>query len=99
MANKIKKLKLRPSARDRRRYFLVRAENGEVEDAILDYVGVLGFARACYLEVRGLDLGSRGLMVGSCLAGSLEEVRAALALAGISIEKVSGTLKALRAGI
>lgn len=101
MANKLKKLKLRPSARDKRRYFLVRASNGKVEDAILDYVGVLGFARAAYMQVVGcrLQVAGRGYIVGSCLAGSLDEVRAALALAGVRIEKVSGTLKGLRNGI
>lgn len=100
---KVKRLKLRPSARDRRRYFLVRASNADVEVAILDYVGILGFARSAYLEVdvsreRKWKLG-RGYMIGSCLVKSLDEVRAALALAGIRIERVSGTLRALRAGI
>ncbi len=97
---KIKKLRLKPSARDKRRYFLVRAKNSDVEDAILDYVGVLGFAKSAYLKVnvshdKRWKL-RKGLMVGSCLTGSLNEVRAALCLNGISIEKVSGTLKGLR---
>ena len=94
MANKIKKLKLRPSARDKRRYFLVKASNDAVENAILDYVGVLGFARSSYLRVFTKDF--PGKLVGSCLVKSLDEVRAGLALAGISVEKVSGTLKGLR---
>lgn len=89
-----KKLKLKPSARDKRRYFLVRASNEKVEDAILDYVGVLGFAKSAYLKVVTKDF--PGKLVGSCLVKSLDEVRAALALAGISLEKVSGTLKGLR---
>jgi hypothetical protein len=93
MANKIKKLKLRPSARDKRRYFLVKAKTEDVEDAILDYVGVLGFARSAYLKVVSKDF--PGHLVGSCLVKSLDEVRAGLALAGIRIEKVSGTLKGL----
>ena len=97
MANKIKKLKLRPSARDKRRYFLVRAKNGDVEDAILDYVGVLGFAKSAYLEVRGSGVGGRDYIIGSCLVKSLDEVRAGLALAGIGVERVSGTLKGLKA--
>lgn len=90
---KVKKLKLRPSARDKRRYFLVRAKNAEVEDAILDYLGVLGFARSAYMKVVSKDF--PGMLVGSCLAGSLDEVRAGLCLAGISVLKVSGTLKGL----
>ncbi|MCK5320986.1 hypothetical protein KAJ38_00225 [Candidatus Pacearchaeota archaeon] len=89
-----KKLNLKPSARDKRRYFLVRATNEKVEAAILEYVGVLGFAEAAYMKVRTEDF--PGKLVGSCLVKSLERVRAALALAGIRIEKVSGTLKGLR---
>jgi hypothetical protein len=96
MANKIKKLKLRPSARDKRRYFLVRASNAKVEDAILDYIGVLGFAKSAYLEVRGSKVSaSRGYVIGSCLVKSLDDIRAGLALAGMRIEKVSGTLRGL----
>jgi hypothetical protein len=91
---KVRRLKLRPSARDKRRYFLVRARNGNVENAILDYVGILGFARSAYLKVVTKDF--PGKLVGSCLVKSLDEVRAALAFAGISLERVSGTLKGLR---
>lgn len=95
MANKIKKLRLRPSARDKRRYFLVKASNKKVEDAILDYVGVLGFAKSAYMKVVTKEF--PGKLVGSCLVKSLDEVRAGLALAGISMERVSGTLKGLKA--
>ncbi|MCK5449579.1 hypothetical protein KAI32_01820 [Candidatus Pacearchaeota archaeon] len=89
-----KKLNLKPSARDKRRYFLVRATNEKVEAAILEYVGVLGFAEAVYMRIQTKDFPGR--LVGSCLVKSLENVRAALALAGIGVEKVSGTLKGLR---
>ncbi len=121
---KIKKLKLKPSARDKRRYFLVKASNAKVESAILEYVGTLGFAKSAYMEIqnselrplrsqnsvdgksrtqnselrfqRGTGEGEREFIIGSCLVKSLEDVRAALALAGIKIEKVSGTLKGLK---
>lgn len=94
MVKKGKKLNLKPSARDKRRYFLVRATNEKVEAAILEYIGVLGFAKAAYLKVKTKDFPS--WLVGSCLVKSLEDVRAALASAGIRIERVSGTLKGLR---
>lgn len=101
MANKLKKLKLRPSARDRRRYFLVGASSSNIEDAILDYVGVLGFAKSAYMKVDVSREGKwklkEGYIVGSCLVKSLEEVRAALGLMGMRIERVSGTLRGLRA--
>ena len=107
MVKKGKKLKLKPSARDKRRYFLVKVSNAKVESAILEYIGVLGFAKSAYMKVGGdgtrvqgselrTQSGKRGFIVGSCLAKSLEDVRAALALAGIRIEKVSGTLKGLK---
>ena len=96
MIMKIKKLRLKPSARDKRRYFLVGASNARVEAAILKYVGVLGFGRAAYRQVEGGGLKIEGgYIIGSCLVKSLEDVRAGLALEGIRIEKVSGTLKGL----
>ena len=91
---KTKKLKLKPSARDKRRYFLVKANSTLVEEAILEYIGVLGFAKSAYLKVNTKEF--PGKLVGSCLVKSLEDIRASLALAGIKIEKVSGTLKALK---
>ena len=88
---KVKRLKLRPSARNKRRYFLVGASNAKVEKAILDYIGVLGFGKSAYMFVK--ESGTK--IIGSCLVKSLEDVRAALAFVGIRIDKVSGTLKGL----
>jgi RNase P/RNase MRP subunit POP5 len=90
----VKKLKLKPSARDTRRYFLVNASNSKIEAAILKYIGVLGLAQAAYVKVNSDKFGTK--TVGSCLAKSLDKVRASLAFAGIKIDKVSGTLKGLR---
>ena len=94
MANKIKKLKLRPSARDKRRYFLAKASNAKIEAAILEYIGILGFSKSTYMKVNTKEFPKE--TVGSCLAKSLDDIRASLALAGIKITKVSGTLKGLR---
>ena len=91
---KSKKLKLKPSARDRRRYFFVGATNEKVEKAILEYIGVLGFAKSAYMKVNSGDFQNK--TVGSCLVKSLNDIRASLAFAGIRIEKVSGTLKGLK---
>jgi len=90
---KNKKLKLKPSAREKRRYFLVSEENNEkIEQAILDYVGILGFAKSSYMLVEKLN----GKIIGSCLRQSLNDVRVALGMVGIKIERVSGTLKSLK---
>ena len=94
MVKKGKKLKLKPSARDKRRYFLVKSNNTKIESVILEYVGILGFAKSSYMKVSTKDF--PGKLVGSCLIRSLEDIRAALALAGIKIEKTSGTLKGLK---
>ena len=91
-AVKTKKLKLKPSARDKRRYFLSSsASNDKVEKAILDYIGVLGMAKSAYMFVKK----SGGKIVGSCLRQSLNDVRASLSFSDIQIVKVSGTLKGL----
>tara|TARA_Y100000310_G_scaffold343792_1_gene453049 strand:+ start:3533 stop:3814 length:282 start_codon:yes stop_codon:yes gene_type:complete len=89
---KKKKLKLKPSVRDKRRYFLVSEKSNEkVEKVILEYLGVLGMAKSAYMFVKKKN----GNVVGSCLRQELNNVRAALGGAGIKIEKVSGTLKGL----
>jgi hypothetical protein len=87
-----KKLKIMPSERDNRRYFIADASNDKIEKAIRNYIGIIGFARSAYLRVNDKNEKT----IGSCLRESLEEVRASLALAGINIEKTSGTIKGLR---
>jgi len=87
----IKKAKLLPSARDNRRYFIFNSSDREkIEKAILDYIGVLGFAKSNFLF---LEIKNR--LLGSCTRESLEEIRASLAWKGIKIQKVSGTIKGL----
>ncbi|MAH46010.1 hypothetical protein CMI37_09270 [Candidatus Pacearchaeota archaeon] len=89
---KTMRLKLKPSARDKRRYFLVSGGGNEkIEKAILDYVGVLGFAKSAYMFVKK----AKGRAVGSCLRQELNNVRAGLGFGGMKIDKVSGTLKGL----
>jgi len=94
MVKKVRPLKLRPSSRDKRRYFLVKGSNSAVEAAILEYIGVLGFAKSGYMKV--VTKNHPGFLVGSCLRERLNDVRASLGLAGMEIVKVSGTLKGLR---
>ncbi len=88
----MKKLKLLPSARDNRRYFLMNSTDKEkIEKAILDYIGVLGLARSAFIFA---DNPERKI-IGSCLRESLEDVRASLAWKRIKIQKVSGTIAGL----
>lgn len=89
---KVKKLKLKPSVRDKRRYFIVSTgDNKKVEAAILEYVGVLGFAKSAYMFVK--KHGDH--LIASCLREELNDVRASLAFKGLKIDKVSGTLAGL----
>ncbi|MCR4284992.1 MAG: hypothetical protein NUV97_03010 [archaeon] len=90
----MKRLKLKTSARDKRRYFLTRSSNESIEKAILEYLGVLGFAKATYKKIVDKEL-PQDKTIGSCLTKSLNDVRTALSMAGINIERVSGTIKGL----
>jgi RNase P/RNase MRP subunit POP5 len=93
MAIKLKKLRLRASEKDNRRYLLIKEKDNEkIERAILDYIGILGFAKSAYMRVKFFS----GGIVGAVRRESLNDVRAALSLAGISVERVSGTLKGLK---
>lgn len=88
----MKKLKLKASQRDNRRYLVVSETDGEkIEKAILDYIGILGFAKSAYMPVKQKGKS----MIVSIRREELEKVRASLTLAGINIEKVSGTIKGL----
>ena len=92
-SSKMEKLKiLPPTQRDNRRYILLSINNKKkIEKAILDYIGVLGWAKAApqFIEEKN----------GPVLAinhDSLDNVRAALELAGINCLGVSGTIKKLK---
>ena len=89
------KLKLKPSSRMKHRYFLIEAESkGAIEQAILDAVGVLGWAKAAPLFVE--HHGKQHILAVS--RESLNEIRAAFELFSqtIRIIRVSGTLKGLQ---
>jgi RNase P/RNase MRP subunit POP5 len=89
-----KKLKLKPSARDNRRYMLIQCNNPkQIEQAILDYIGILGLAKSAYLIVDQKE----DRIIGSCLRESLNLVLASLAFFNLNVTRVSGTIKGLRA--
>ncbi len=89
----MEKLKiLPPTQRDSRRYILLSTNNRKkVEKAILEFVGVLGWAKAAPQFIEEKD--------GPILAinhDCLDNVRAALELGGINCLGVSGTIKKLK---
>jgi len=86
-------LKLKPSARSDRRYLLIRGSKKSVENAILEFIGVLGWAEASPVFVSEVS----DIVTVAVNRKSLVKVRAALALAKdeVTILRVSGTLKGL----
>jgi len=83
------KLKVKPSLRVKRRYLLIEGKKEDIEKALLDYLGILGWAKASPFFVRGDVLAIN--------REEIEQVRAAFEVCreNIKIKKVSGTLKGL----
>ncbi|MBI2629725.1 hypothetical protein HYW76_01360 [Candidatus Pacearchaeota archaeon] len=81
---------LKPTMRDNRRYLLVEKGKSrkEIEEAILEYIGILGWARAAPVFVKENIIAVN--------REELDKVRASFELAGIRVMRVSGTLKGLR---
>ncbi len=87
-------LKLKSSARDRKRYILINGKKEDVERAILDYIGILGWAKA---SPRFVSFG-RDSCVLAVNREQLENVKASFVVSDkqIDVLRVSGTLKGLR---
>lgn len=88
------KLKLKSSARIKNRYLLLKAiSKQEIEKAILEYIGTLGWAKASPVFV---DI-KKNKIILSINRESINEIRAAFELSNSNIKvlKVSGTLKGL----
>ena len=87
---------LKPSHREKKRYLLVHGDDAkkeEIEKAILDYVGVLGFAKAGPQVIKKIPEG----IILAVNREEIDRVRASILLSGkkIEIKKVSGTLRGL----
>jgi len=79
---------LRPSFREKKRYMLLNVRKG-VDEAILRYIGEIGYGKVSPQWVKGKD------KVLAINKEKVHEVKAALELKNIEVEKVSGTLKSL----
>ena len=90
--NKI--LKLKPTAKDNRRYFIIDSPSTKrVEDAIMRYIGVLGYSKSAFMFVKHDKIKDK--LIGSCTRKSLIDVKTALTLSNIKVEKVASTIKTL----
>lgn len=86
-------LSLKPSAKSNRRYILVKGSRSNVEKAILEYIGVLGWAKASPAFVKEVA----DEVTVAVNREAITDVRAALALAKdkLAVLRVSGTIKGL----
>lgn len=86
---------LKPSAREKKRYLLVKGKNLKIniEKAILDFIGVLGMSKTGLGWIKS-DSSSAVICVNRKMVDS---VRASLCVwpEKMIVEKVSGTLKSL----
>lgn len=86
--------KISPTLRTKHRYLLLEgATRQEIESIILDYLGILGWAKATPFFV---EHSGKGIVLAVDRA-ELENVKAAFALAkpSVVVRRVSGTLKGL----
>ncbi|MEK6919301.1 MAG: hypothetical protein AABW73_04685 [Nanoarchaeota archaeon] len=86
--------RLRPTLREKKRYLLIKANKEQTEKAILEFIGILGYAKAGIKFVKD----EKTPVEHSILAinrEKLNEVRASLMFKEITIKKVSGTIKGL----
>ena len=87
---------LKPSHREKKRYLLISgkdANSKDIEEAILKFIGVLGYAKASPMFVK-LEKPRVGKIVISINRSELEKVRASFVLFGkdIRIERVAGSI-------
>ncbi|OIO81721.1 hypothetical protein AUJ84_00340 [Candidatus Pacearchaeota archaeon CG1_02_32_132] len=86
-------LKLKPSVKIRRRYILVNGNRNEIEKAILDYIGILGWSKAVPFFVKKIDKG----WILAVDRKELDNVKAGFSVSKdkIQVIRVSGTIKGL----
>jgi RNase P/RNase MRP subunit POP5 len=97
-------MKIRASEKIKRRYLMIEAgSRKEIENAILDYIGILGWARASpvFVDIKASDKNTKnegGRIVLSVDREEVENVRAAFEAAKVKIKilRVSGTIKGLK---
>ena len=87
---------LKPSMRENKRYLLVEGSDlrKDVEKAILDFIGVLGFSKAGLEWIKD----NKDSAIISVNREAVDSVRASLAVwpKKIEVKRVSGTLRGLK---
>jgi|SRR3989344_2924953 len=91
-AKKPRKLKLKPSLKENKRYLLIDSDNKKkIEKALIEYLGIKEFSR---LGLVFLSINNKPVLAIN--REKLYDTRAALCLAGIRTLRVFGTLKKLK---
>jgi RNase P/RNase MRP subunit POP5 len=87
-------MKIKATQRIKRRYLLIEGKKEEIEKSILDYIGILGWAKATPVFVKH----SENKIILSLDRKHLSNIRAAFAISEskINVLKVSGTIKGLQ---
>jgi len=88
---------LKPSHREKKRYVLVRGKDANkknIEEVILEFVGVLGFAEVSPQVIK-FEKGSVLMVINR---GMLDKVRMSFSISSLDldIERVSGSVKNLK---
>ena len=94
---------LKPSHREHKRYLLISGTEASpkvIEEAILNFVGILGYAKAApsFIKPSGKNVGKfKGKLVLAINRKELDNVKASLVFSGkqIVIERVSGVIGGL----
>ena len=88
---------LKPSHRESKRYLLIKGRDANkktIEEVILEFIGVLGYAEACPQVIKE----SREEVILAVNTKSLDKIRASFVISNkeLNIVRVSGTLKTLK---
>jgi len=88
---------LKPSHREKKRYLLIKGtgvSKKNIEEVILEFIGVLGFAEASPQVVKS----GKGFVILVINRGSLDKIRASFVMSkkDLQIVKVSGAIKNLK---
>lgn len=88
---------LKPSHRERKRYLLIKGKDANkktIEDSILEFIGVLGFAEASPMIIKQ----NKNQIILSINRKSLDKIRTSFLMSNKNLEivKVSGILNRVK---
>ncbi len=85
--------KIKPSHREKKRYLLLEnTDKKGIDEAILNYIGILGYAKASPQIISRRE----NKLILAINRKELDKIKASFLFHDIKIKKVSGTLKKLR---